>query len=283
MEKFIKLDINNNIKDVDNCITLPVSISKGISVIVNAKDNHKVNSYLFDINKWNEGDAKQWLKQLETDKYMPIDLEGKKLIEMQDIKATDKDGFLYIEGYANVKNVKDRYGDVPTVFTALRDYVYNVTEFKKNPVMMLNHSYDTSSMAGSFVHIEEDSKGLFVVGKYTNSEYAPVKHAKQLITEGHLKTFSIGGRFYWEDKDNSDHLTLADIHETSIVAIPACTQAEFDTIKGLNIGKEKDIISAVIRKGYAEDKTKSTEGLKEIDDTIEMLKSTNEILRRELL
>jgi len=144
---------------------------------------------------------------------------------IQDFKAVNENGKLIISGYANTKNKSDRYGDVPTVLTEKRNFVYDLAEFKKNPVMLLNHNNKVESIAGSFSDVWEDDKGLFVKGVFSDSGLAEIKHARQVYSEGHAKALSIAGRFFFEDKENPNNLTLAEIFEISLVAIPADSDA----------------------------------------------------------
>lgn len=151
---------------------------------------------------------------------------GEKTFELKEFKAVEtNDGALEISGYANTKYVADRYGDVPTEYN--RDFVYDLTEFKKNPIMLLNHDNDVKSVAGSYVEFREDEKGLFVRGVFTKSNLPVMEHVRTLIKEGHLKTFSIAGQFLYENPDNYNLLTLAKIYEISIVAVPADPNATF--------------------------------------------------------
>jgi len=127
----------------------------------------------------------------------------------------------FIEGYANTKNAPDRYGDVPTVYLAKRDYVYELSEFKKNPVLLIDHVNRIDHLAGSVTEIYEDQKGLYFKALFSASNHPTVAHARQIYTEGHAKGISIAGRFHYEDPANPEHLTLAEIFEISLVAVPA--------------------------------------------------------------
>lgn len=144
-----------------------------------------------------------------------------KILPMSDFKASNEDGKLTISGYANTKGKADRYGDIPTVLRDKRDYVYDLKEFKKNPVMLLNHSNKVESIAGSYSEVKEDEKGLFVKGVFSDSDLAEIKHARQVYGEGHAKALSIAGRFLFEDEKKPNNLTLAQIYEISLVAVPA--------------------------------------------------------------
>ena len=156
--------------------------------------------------------------------------KGNKNFELIEVKATENDGIVRISGYANNKYISDRYGDVPTPFN--RDYVYELTEFRKNPILLLNHSANIGSIAGKITEIREDVKGLYFEAEFTKSEHiAEILHAKQLVQEGILKTVSIGGVWHYEDEHNRNHLTLAEIMEISLVAVPADPNAIVEEIK----------------------------------------------------
>ena len=156
--------------------------------------------------------------------------KSNKECELTDFKVLkNADGSLQISGYANTKHVADRYGDIPTEFN--RSYVYDVNEFLKNPIMLVSHNSDISHVAGSFTKVKEDERGLYVEGTITNSDLPLMKHLRTLIEEKHIKTFSIGGEWIFEDLQNPDHLTLAKIYEISIVAVPADPNATFEPVQ----------------------------------------------------
>jgi len=140
------------------------------------------------------------------------------------------DGRVFIEGYANTKNREDRYGDVPTVLSKKRNYVYELQEFVKNPVLLLDHNNSTGNIAGSFNpkyggHIYEDDIGLKFKAVFSDSDYPPVKHARTVYNEGHGRALSIGGQWFYEDENNPKNLTLAKIFEVSLVGVGADSAA----------------------------------------------------------
>jgi len=144
-----------------------------------------------------------------------------KILPIQDAKITDSNGLIMIEGYANTKNSADRYGDIPTVYRKKRNYIYKLDEFKKNPVLLIDHVNKIDHLAGSVSEIREDAKGLYFKGIFSTSEHPVIAHARHIYKEGHAKGISIAGKFHFEDLDNPDHLTLAEIYEISLVAVPA--------------------------------------------------------------
>ncbi len=145
----------------------------------------------------------------------------RKVLDIMGIEVKAEGGVVILKGYANTKGKADRYGDVPTVMPALRNYVYELTEFRKNPVMLLNHDNSVESIAGSFKVLEEDAKGLRFEAHFSKSDYAPVAHARTVYQEGHGKALSIAGRWYFENKDAQEQLTYADIFEISLVGVGA--------------------------------------------------------------
>lgn len=149
-----------------------------------------------------------------------------KQFAIEDCKVSSENGKVFIEGYANVKGKKDRYGDIPTVFSALRDYVYELKDFKRNPVCLLDHDNSVGSIVGSFNeklggYITEDDIGLKFKMVFSESDLPIVAHARKVYEEGHGKALSIGGRWNFENKDNPNYLTLAEIYEISLVGVGA--------------------------------------------------------------
>lgn len=156
--------------------------------------------------------------------------KGPKDFELTQFKAVEENGIVKISGYANNKGIADRYGDIPTPFN--RTFVYDIAEYIKNPVLMLNHGYGVGSIAGKVTKIFEDERGLYFEAELSQSDWPELKHARTVIREGILKTVSIGGMWLYEDVQNPNHLTLAKIYEISLVAIPADPFATFEQVKG---------------------------------------------------
>lgn len=144
-----------------------------------------------------------------------------KILAIEEPKITEKDGLTILEGYANTKNVADRYGDIPTIYSKKRTFVYKLDEFKKNPVLLIDHVNKIDHLAGSITHIKEDSKGLYFKAVFSTSSHPVIAHARHIYKEGHAKGISIAGKFHFEDIQNPEHLTLAEIYEISLVAVPA--------------------------------------------------------------
>ena len=196
-----------------------------------------IQKYLFHIDKWTIIKATAWIKKhgksTENTMNKKINLSENvkilgtkeapftKTFDISNLKISEENGQVVVRGYANTKNKADRYGDIPTVFSSLRNYVYELTEFKKNPVMLLDHYNKVSNIAGSFTEIEEDDIGLRIKAVFSNSDLPEVKHARTVYLEGHAKAFSIAGKWQYEDKDHKDHLTYAEIYHISPVGVGA--------------------------------------------------------------
>lgn len=170
--------------------------------------------------------------------------KGKREFPITEFKAVEDNGKLVISGYANTKGVADRYGDIPTPFN--RSYVYDLQEYQRNPIILLNHDADVKNMAGKCTEIREDEKGLFFRAEITNSELPVMEHVRTIIREKILTTVSIGGIWLYEDMENPAHLTLAKIFEISLVAIPADTYATFT-----EVNSEKNAESVSVKTDYS--------------------------------
>lgn len=149
------------------------------------------------------------------------------------------DGSEYLEGYANTKDVEDRVGDIPHNLNAAP--VYLLKEFKKNPVALVDHMNSAGHIVGSFVQIAEDEKGLKFKLKFMSDPQTPIaKHAKAAYIEGHGRAFSIGySNPIYGDPQNPKHLTSVNIHEISLVGVPADSNALSDVPMPKGFGQQE--------------------------------------------
>jgi|GEM_PF-668835 len=154
-----------------------------------------------------------------------------KILPIEGGKITQENGAVYLEGYANTKGQADRYGDIPTVYKSKRDYVYDLKEYLKNPVLLVDHVNAIDHVAGSMAEIREDARGLYFKAKFSASDYPVVEHARRIYTEGHAKGISIAGKFHYENPDAPNQLTLAEIYEISLVAVPADPDALAEAVQ----------------------------------------------------
>lgn len=142
--------------------------------------------------------------------------DGSRIIDYQNVS---------FKGYASTNEdttKEDRIGD----YLRRGAFRKTIREFKKNPVMLIDHENSVKNIAGSYANMVEDDKGLFVEGRISNApELATVR---TLIAEGHLKTLSIGGMFYYEDDGKA--ISQVDLMEVSLVAIPMNPDARFEAV-----------------------------------------------------
>jgi len=144
-----------------------------------------------------------------------VELEFKKI----DTNVQDQ---IVIEGWAS-KSVVDRDGDlvVPTGI--------DLTNFKKNPVLLFNHNFEHP--VGKVVEIEPSKDGLKVKAIVYKELDEKVFNA---VKNGVLKTFSIGFRALDGEYDNENDvfiITKAELWEVSIVSVPANQDALFDVVQ----------------------------------------------------
>lgn len=153
--------------------------------------------------------------------------DGFRTAELSELQTKDdgENGFIII-GHSNTKDKADAYGEIPTNYNGKP--VYDFTRFKKNPILFIDHKNSAAKIAGKFLKFEEDKKGLYFEAllRPLDEIYSDdVKDAVSAYMSGFGKALSIGGRWYFEDKENPTHLTRAFIHEISLVGIGADPRA----------------------------------------------------------
>lgn len=148
-----------------------------------------------------------------------------------DVKAVGDDGV--IEGYASTFNVIDSYGEMvaPGAFKAS---IAGLKKSKRGLKMLWQH--DSHQPIGIWDDLEEDAKGLRVVGRLLKDTVAKAAEAYALIREGALDELSIGYREL-ESAPHPDQrgvtiLKKLDLREVSPVTFGALGQAaRIDTVK----------------------------------------------------
>lgn len=113
----------------------------------------------------------------------------------------------------------DRDGDyvIPGAFSR------SIPEFMKNPVMLIDHRQSVDTLAGRFLDVRETEQGLSVMGIVSNAP--ELRRVRFLIAEGHLKTMSMGGIFFYAPDGKG--IQEVDLWEGSLVSIPANPDARF--------------------------------------------------------
>lgn len=157
--------------------------------------------------------------------------DAKKTFAVEEFKAFEDSGKFYLSGYANTKDKPDSYGDIPTNYNG--QPVYDLSRFEKNPCFFINHETCTDAIAGNVVEWIEDNIGLYVkvlLMDLADCYSDEVKHSISAAMKGFLRAVSIGGRWFFDDPRNTNHLTRAYIYEISLVGVPADEDAVLTSV-----------------------------------------------------
>ena len=133
-------------------------------------------------------------------------------------------------GYANTFDHKDRAGDITqrgAFLKSLANHIANGTKVK-----MLAH-HDMTRPIGVWETMVEDDKGLYVEGRLTQG-VRDADEAYALLKDGALDSMSIGYRVVREEYDRKSGANLLheiDLHEISLVAIPANQESVITAVK----------------------------------------------------
>lgn len=139
-----------------------------------------------------------------------------------------------ITGYASVFGGEDSYGDTihPGAFKeALKKY--------EAPKMFFNHSSDDIPI-GKWVSVEEDEKGLKVVGEIGTAN-PKCEGILTALKEGLIDGLSIGfsisrnGFDYKDDDYGRDIKQIARLYEISVVTFPADSAARISEVRNEDI------------------------------------------------
>lgn len=154
-----------------------------------------------------------------------------------DIQNVRLEGFL--STFASI-TPSDRDGDV------VLDGAFNETlaEFRKNPVMLTDHTNTVSHLAGSFDKIGITKDGLAVSGRISNSPDMISTRFK--VAEGHLKALSMGGLFFFDETGRG--IERVDLFEGSLTPVPANQDALFQ-VRSLTIVDAAKAMKRYARKG----------------------------------
>jgi HK97 family phage prohead protease len=155
----------------------------------------------FDASMSLEGDAKTF----STVK------DGDTLCDYRDVALKG-----YLSTWATPNDL-DRQGE----YVMRGAFAQTLKTFLENPVMLRDHINMTSCLVGSFTKVVEDDKGLYVEGQLSNAP--DVQSIRFKVAEGHLKTLSIGG--LWFFKEDGRGIARAELFEGSLTPIPANPKA----------------------------------------------------------
>jgi len=195
--------------------TFDISVKEGIQAVGGKlKDNPEpltIQKYIFDKGKgWTMDKAKEWVKNNKKSNI----INDNKNMSKQEIKALvtkAEDGELF--AVASDDSV-DRHGD------KLDQKNWSLTQFKKNPVLLMAHQYHLPPV-GVAKNIKVDGNKL---------TFKPVFHeitqmareVKEMYLDGIMKAFSVGFIDRTDEKNEKQTLELLEI---SAVPVPANANA----------------------------------------------------------
>lgn len=155
----------------------------------------------------------------------------RKVFNLENVKVyTDDDDERKFVGYASTFGNEDRVGDVVEK-GAFNKSLNRHTREKTMPAMLLHH--DLHRPIGRWTTMSEDEKGLYVEGTLTKG-VRDADEAYALLQDGAINSMSIG--YYvndeeWDSKARVNRLKEIELHEVSLVTIPANSLATITSVK----------------------------------------------------
>lgn len=145
-------------------------------------------------------------------------------MRIMDVKSLT-DGTLILEGYASTFHNRDRHGDIidPHAFDETME------RYMQKPLVLAFHDFNRP--IGGVREATIDTKGLRAIAEIPPATDKETARIRRDIETGHLNSFSIGGYFHREVKDNQKIIRKVDLLEISVVKTPANPEATF-TVAG---------------------------------------------------
>lgn len=169
------------------------------------------------------------------------------------ISEKDVDSFTAIAS----TEATDRHGEI------VKQDGWDLKNFKQNPILLYMHDHTKPLGKATRVWIEKASGNTKLMFKgmiSTATDYG--RAAKQLMDEGILNTFSVGFRI---NEMDGNTITKAELHEISLVSVPANPEARRLAYKSLHdSGFDEDVIN----KFAVEPIDDRDEQIKELQDTV---------------
>lgn len=134
-----------------------------------------------------------------------------------------------LEGYASVFGELDAFGDIVMPGTFRRTLAEHRAR-RTSPALLWSH--DPSQPIGVWTSLVEDERGLRVTGKLV-TETARGAEALALLKAGALNGLSIGFNTRVAERGPKGRIVKdVDLHEVSIVVMPAAPGARITSVKG---------------------------------------------------
>lgn len=221
---------------------------------------------------WGSDSGYAWAKRKQRELEKSNEVPMKKVFHLEDIKLYQDDEERKFEGYASTFGNIDRVGDVVEA-GAFAKSLDRHRDSKTMPAMLLHH--DLKRPIGKWTSMVEDGKGLRVTGTLT-AGVRDADEAYALLKDGAINSMSIGYRVRDEEynsKTKTNHLKEIDLHEVSLVTIPANASALVSAVKDadgeLNI-RELELVLRDAGLSRREAKALLAEGFKalEVDEEL---------------
>lgn len=154
-----------------------------------------------------------------------------------------------IEGYASTFGNIDSYGDI------VMAGAFKKSLKKRMPKMLWQH--DTRQIIGVWESAKEDDNGLFVKGRFVNTQLA--NEAKELVKQKAIDSMSIGyaiDRYEYDEKKDIRKLLDVELYETSLVTFPANDKAVITALKSEQIKTIRDFENFLRDAGYSRERAK---------------------------
>jgi len=168
------------------------------------------------------------------------------------IKELDGETFTAIAS----SEVVDRQGEV------IEQKGWDLKNYKNNPILLFMHDHTKPIGKATRVWLDKVSNELKFKGVISDAtEYG--RAAKQLMAEGILQTFSVG---FQTQEMEGNRITKAELHEISLVSVPANPQARLQAAKSL----EKAGVDEAVIKELTEEQ--DSEVITELKEEVTQLK-----------
>jgi len=187
---------------------------------------------------------------------------------LKSIKENDSE--ITIRGLANA-NVVDRGKE------KIATDAWQLDNFKKNPVILLNHGFDIMGglPIGKATAIKPTENGLEIEAQISKSNNGAIPMIRDLITDGYLSTFSVGfdlieGKDMEEDGKSFFLITKAELFEVSVVGVPMNQDSTFNvTQKDLSSLSKTQIEAKLLRQKNCHIQANIMDMLSEQTDTLD--------------
>lgn len=173
------------------------------------------------------------------------------------------------------KEVIDRDNDLIRVGSTPKEGI-DITQYKKNPVVLLGHNYGELPIARAEKIWKEDKK-LMIKMKFPEAEVSTLGDSVyKLIKEKYLNTLSIGFRPDWkttvfDEKQGGYVFEKSELLEVSVVGVPSNTAAMIQT-RSMEKAFTDEIISKDELEGLLKLLVTEDDPEKDLEDVIEDVK-----------